>query len=216
MTTPPIQLHVIMGKTLSGKSTAMAQLKALGINRLLTTTTRPIRKTEQPNTEYYFVNDQQYQNDLANQNAIAPRTYHVANGDYWHYYLNKQTLINTESLSNVLILDAAGYMELHTAITLSDDPNLNQIDIHGWYLDVDLKTRMHRYVNGERQNENPKEVLRRLYDDEFNAFQNLDQLESNQAFAKEYSIRTVHDSMSLIGQIGMCSAAYINSKHQSN
>ena len=214
--TKPIQIHVIMGKTLSGKSTIMPQLEELGIKRLLTTTTRPIRETEQPNTEYYFVSKYQYNYDIDNNNAIAPRTYHVANGDYWHYYLNKKTLLETTTPSNVLILDEAGYMELHDTLKYSDDPVLRQIDIHGWYLDIDLKTRLRRYVDGNRQNEDPKEVLRRLYDDEFNAFQDLDQIRDNPDFAEEYNIHVAHDSMSLIGQIGMCTAAYLHNSNSDN
>lgn len=197
-----LHIHLLMGPTLSGKSTIENQLVQLGIRKLLTTTDRPMRKGEASGIDYYFVNPQQVQHDLKTGYAAAPRTYHVANGQNWTYYLwltpdRLQHLAKTNDQVS-LVLDYQGFLDLNQY--LQDHHLTDQITIHGWYLNIDLKTRLHRYLDGDRQVEDPKEVIRRLYDDEFHAFTDLNDPQKRQQLGIT-EIHNVFDMLPILRQI---------------
>jgi guanylate kinase len=193
-----------MGKTLSGKSTTLKSLKKINVPSLITTTTRPKRTNEKNHVDYIFINDTEYQSELKLNNVIAPRKYNVVNNQTWYYFLNKSTLTRAiaESETNnvALIIDPVGYFELKDYLENQiNDEKLKQIKIKGWYLDVSLKERMSRYLSSPRQNENPQEVLRRLYDDEFHAFKPLD----DEKVRTENNITIVKNSMDLIEKLAI-------------
>ena len=193
-----------MGKTLSGKSTTINALTKLNVPSLITTTTRPKRINEKNHIDYIFINDTTYQNELKSKNVIAPRKYNVINNQTWYYFLNKSTLlkaINESKTKNVaLILDPTGYFELKDYLeNQTDDPRLKNLKIKGWYLDVPLKERLSRYLSSIRQNENPQEILRRLYDDEFHAFNSI----NDQKTRIENNITVVKNSMDLIEKLAL-------------
>lgn len=195
-------LNVIMGKTLSGKSTTIQHLEKLNIPTLVTTTTRPKRTGEINNVDYIFINDNDYEHESKIGNVIAPRKYKVANHQTWYYFINKSTLIdiieNNPGNNVTLITDPIGYFELKDYLKNPNiDSKLKNIQIKGWYLDVPLKTRMRRYLSSSRQNENPQEVLRRLYDDEFHAFKIL----NDAIVVKKNNITVVKDSLDLIEKL---------------
>lgn len=195
-------INVIMGKTLSGKSTAVELLKKTNIPNLITTTTRPKRVHEKNKVDYIFINDEDYQKELNLNNVIAPRKYKVINNQTWYYFLSKSTLLNaiaTSETKNVsLVIDPVGYFELKDYFENEiNNQELSQIKIKGWYLDIPLKQRMSRYVSSTRQNENPQEVLRRLYDDEFHAFNSINDPKTR----KKNNITIVKDSTDLIAKI---------------
>lgn len=190
-----LTIHVIMGKTLAGKSTLinnLSHLQQYSVPRVITTTTRPKRQGEVDNQDYHFVTDNQYQDDRSNSRAIAPRDYVVANGQTWHYYINANDL--TRALNDIhtkdvcLILDYVGLKELTYYVNqFNQKNNGNYYQLEAWFLDIDLKTRLARYLLGTRNNEDAKETLRRLYDDEFNAFTDLD----NEAIIKHYHVHKI-------------------------
>lgn len=162
------QLNVIMGPTFSGKTTVLQKILSQNpqAHRIVTTTTRPPRLHEQNGRDYYFVTNRQALLDHDQGLQIAPRSYRVANNEIWTYYLSAQNLKNLAQI-NFLIIDYPGYLELEAY--LARNPELN-IQLHGYLLDTDLRVIFQRIANSSRQNENPKETLRRLYDDTFNAF----------------------------------------------
>lgn len=162
------QLNVIMGPTFSGKTTVLQKILSQNpqAHRIVTTTTRPPRLHEQNCRDYYFVSNRQALLDRDQGLQIAPRSYRVANNEIWTYYLSAQNLKNLAQI-NFLIIDYSGYLELEAY--LAQHPELN-IQLHGYLLDTDLRVIFQRIANSSRQNENPKETLRRLYDDTFNAF----------------------------------------------
>lgn len=162
------QLNVIMGPTFSGKTTVLQKILSQNpqAHRIVTTTTRPPRLHEQNGCDYYFVTNRQALLDHDQGLQIAPRSYRVANNEIWTYYLSAQNLKNLAQI-NFLIIDYSGYLELEAY--LAQHPELN-IQLHGYLLDTDLRVIFQRIANSSRQNENPKETLRRLYDDTFNAF----------------------------------------------
>lgn len=162
------QINVIMGPTFSGKTTVLQKILSQNpqAHRIVTTTTRPPRLHEQNGRDYHFVNNRQALLDRDQGLQIAPRSYRVANNEIWTYYLSAQNLKNLAQI-NFLIIDYSGYLELEAY--LAQHPELN-IQLHGYLLDTDLRVIFQRISNSSRQNENPKETLRRLYDDTFNAF----------------------------------------------
>lgn len=154
---------VIMGKSLSGKSYLQKELVKRGFPKMVTATTRPKRQGEVDGQDYYFV-------DKIAKDAIAPRRYHVVNNQEWDYYLPKDefTKVSNANRVSTLILDLDGYLELEQAGQMA--PN---VKILGLYLDVPLKERLKRYLNTSRGQENGKEFVRRLYDDEMRAFREI-------------------------------------------
>lgn len=155
---------VIMGKSLSGKSYLQKELVKQGFPKMITATTRPKRQGEVDGQDYYFVNK-------VAKDAIAPRKYHVVNNQEWDYYLPKDefTKISNNNQVSTLILDLDGYLELEKA-----GQNMPNVKILGLYLNASLKERLKRYLDTSRGQENSKEFVRRLYDDEMRAFNQLD------------------------------------------
>ena len=155
---------VIMGKSLSGKSYLQKELVKRGFPKMVTATTRPKRRGEVDGQDYYFVKK-------TSKDAIAPRRYHVINNQEWDYYLPKDEFIKVSNANQVstLILDLDGYLELEKA-----GQNMPNVKILGLYLNVPLKERLRRYLDTSRGQENGKEFVRRLYDDEMRAFNQLD------------------------------------------
>lgn len=185
------QLNVIMGPTFSGKTTVLQQLLSQNPHnhRIVTTTTRPPRLNEENGRDYYFVANRQALIDQTNGLQIAPRSYRVANHKVWTYYLSANSLQNLAP-TNFLIIDYPGYLELEAY--LAQHPELN-IQLHGYLLDTDLHEIFQRIANSARHNEDPKETLRRLYDDTFHAFNistlmmkqhHITKLSANQLLAK--------------------------------
>lgn len=157
-------LHVILRKTLSGKSTLQNKLESqFNISKIITTTTRPKREFESNDIDYHFVNIDQYMSDNKNNQTIATRIYNVINHEKWIYYISKQELLNMNQQS-CLVIDYDGYLDLKKYIQNND----LDIKLYPWFLDIDLKTRIDRYFKTNRSKENHIEVLRRLYSDELN------------------------------------------------
>lgn len=163
-------INVIMGPTFSGKTTLIKQIinRNPDVKRLITHTTRPKREGEVDGRDYYFVSDDQAAKDQLTGQAIAPRTYHVQSGDYWTYYVSAKTLKNLPAQENLIITDLTGYHDIKDYVQHAG----LDLKVKGWIINTDLMTIFKRIVNSNRNHENPKETLRRLYDDEFNVFNN--------------------------------------------
>lgn len=159
-------IHVLLGKTLSGKSYVQKELETLYVSPIITSTTRPKRANETNGINYHFVDNKQYQKDIADHKAICIREYNVAHDQTWAYYLNTEQL-NQLNPQNSIILDYEGFKDLKDYIVYH---NL-EITLHVWYLNIDLKTRIDRHFK-YRYHEDETEMLRRLYKDEI-AFQNI-------------------------------------------
>lgn len=192
-----MQLIILMGKSLSGKTYLEHKLANNNIiDPIITSTTRPKRNGEINGKTYYFVNNQEYQKALTNHEALAPREYHVAHDETWSYYLDKTNLIKqfmsaTHERPKLLILDLKGYLDLFNNIKQSNDPILKKLHISGLYLDIPIKKRIERYLTTPRSHDDSQEFVRRLYDDEFNAFKDLDKPE----YCKKYRIKIVNSNL---------------------
>lgn len=161
-------LTIIMGPTFSGKTTLLKNILTNNkdFQQLITNTTRPKRANEKNGIDYYFVSNQQYTTDKQNDITVAPRTYHVQSGDYWHYYINANRLKELNH-NTLMITDLQGYYD--TFDYLKAHPEI-KVKLQGFILSTNLMTIFKRVVSSSRNDENPRETLRRLYDDEFNVF----------------------------------------------
>lgn len=192
-----MQLIVLMGKSLSGKTYLEHKLANNNIiDPIITSTTRPKRNGEINGKTYYFVDNQEYKKALTNHEALAPREYHVAHHETWMYYLDKTKLIKqcmsaADERPQLLILDLKGYLDLFNIIKQSNDPILKQLHISGLYLNIPIKERFERYLITPRSHDDSQEFVRRLYDDEFHAFNDLDQ----PGYCQQYQIQVVNNNL---------------------
>lgn len=192
-----MQLIVLMGKSLSGKTYLEHKLANNNIiDPIITSTTRPKRNGEINGKTYYFVNNQEYKKAVATHEALAAREYHVAHHETWNYYLDKTKLIKqcmsaADERPQLLILDLKGYLDLFNIIKQSNDPILKQLHISGLYLNIPIKERFERYLITPRSHDDSQEFVRRLYDDEFHAFNDLDQ----PGYCQQYQIQVVNNNL---------------------
>lgn len=163
-------IYVIIGKSLSGK-TYTAEL--VGLSKLVTSTTRPPREGEVDGVDYHFLTDEEYDNLEECGLVVAPRSYSVATGGVWRYFIDRGILENSlrSSSDGVLVLDYKGYLSSREVV---DSMNVGSSSVIGIYLDVDLRTRFRRAFESSRRGEDSSEVLRRLYYDEFIDFEVID------------------------------------------
>lgn len=181
------QIDVLIGKSLSGKSFVMRQILSNNlakVQKLITCTTRPMRDEDQADLTYHFWSNRDYLDmlDTSPERIIAPRTYTVQQNQQqteWHYFIDRNDLLALAADKSIdrilLIIDWQGYLDL-TAVIANDYLLHQKFQLHGYYLNTNLKTRLARMVNSPRSSEDPHEMLRRVYYDEFIDFKSLDQL----------------------------------------
>ena len=120
---------LLVGASASGKTEVAKLLKALyGIKKVITHTTRPIRKSEENDVDYHFVSKDEFLK-LKEQGAFVETT--LYNGNF--YGSSKKEIADDK----VLIVDPNGFksfFELH-------DPR-----IVTFFLDANEKTRFERMI----------------------------------------------------------------------
>lgn len=183
------QIDVLIGKSLSGKSFVMKQILSANqakskIHKLITCTTRPMRDEDQADLTYHFWSNRDYLDtlDTSPERIIAPRSYTVQQNQQqteWHYFIDRNDLLELAEDDTtdriLLIIDWQGYLDL-TAVIANDYLLHQGFQLYGYYLNTNLKTRLARMVNSPRSVDDPHEMLRRVYYDEFIDFKPLDQL----------------------------------------
>lgn len=146
------ELEIVVGKTFSGKSTYVNNLK--GVKVLKTHTTRPIRPTE-TGDEYYFENGIP---DTEQSNIIGFKTYNTVEGD-WSYWFDLNDI--PDGQPSVVVLDLHGALEVSKFLK-KDTHN----DVVVTYIATPTHEIVKRISNSSRgQTENIQESLRRLADD---------------------------------------------------
>lgn len=165
MSKSPKQLFVILGPTLSGKTTLLNKLLTYSqlqsfvptlrhpLNHLLTHTTRPPRENEVPGRDYIF---ETAMPKTGKANRLAVRTYHTAHQRTWSYWIDRRDLAETKH--PLLITDPQGFLDLKAAL----EPAAR---VHALLIDPDPALLIHRAVKSPRHIEDPAETLRRLDDD---------------------------------------------------
>ena len=74
----------LVGKTATGKTEICKELIKLGMNKIITTTTRPMREGEVEGSDYYFVSDDKFEQMKNNNEFIETTEYNTVHG-LWKY-----------------------------------------------------------------------------------------------------------------------------------
>ena len=155
-------IFCLMGKSSSGKDTVYQRLLAdeqLGLHRLVTGTTRPIREGEHDGEEYYFYTDEQFQKLLADGRIIECRSYDTVHG-IWNYFTVAHEQLDVEHQDYLTINTLEAYVKLREYFGAD-----RLIPV---YLEVDDGLRLQRALDRERAQAQPryKELCRRFLADE--------------------------------------------------
>ena len=156
------KIFCLMGKSSSGKDTIYSQLlkdRSLGLDHIVTGTTRPIRAGEQNGREYYFYSTQEMDALKAAGKIIECRGYRTVHG-MWYYFTVADDRIDLDSQNYLVITTLEAYQKM--AAYYGKDA---LIPI---YLEVDDGLRLQRALDREREQKEPKyaELCRRFLADE--------------------------------------------------
>ena len=155
-------IFCLMGKSSSGKDTVYRQLLAdrgLGLHRLVTGTTRPIREGERDGEEYYFYTDEQFRQLRADGRIIECRSYDTVHG-IWNYFTVAHEELDITRNDYLTINTLEAYVKLRDYFGTD-----HLVPV---YLEVDDGVRLQRALDRERVQTPPryKELCRRCLADE--------------------------------------------------
>ena len=155
-------IFCLMGKSSSGKDTVYRRLllnPQLGLQRLVTGTTRPIREGERDGEEYYFYTDEQFQQLQADGKIIECRSYDTVHG-IWNYFTVAHETLDVAHQDYLTINTLEAYVQLRDYFGADHLVPL--------YLNVDDGLRLQRALDRERAQQQPryKEMCRRFLADE--------------------------------------------------
>lgn len=139
----------LCGWSASGKTTILNELEKLGIERIVTMTTRPMRPGEEEGKTYYYRSEEEFKNLMYYGFFAETTSYQVANGETWWYGTPKQALYG----DGAIILNPDGLKALK-----------NKYNMLVFYLDVpemelfkrlkargDDKDEARRRINADRE-----------------------------------------------------------------
>lgn len=143
---------VLVGKTASGKTTVANELcKHHGYKRIVTYTTRPMRKNEVQDVDYHFISDEQFNKMVENNEFTEYKRYNTAHG-VWSY----GSVVTSEQEHSddyyVIILTPQGLRDLSKKI-------LRYI---AFYLNVGFKTQLERL---KKRGDEEQQIIKRLKND---------------------------------------------------
>lgn len=145
-------LLLLVGKTASGKTTIQSELEKLGIKKITTYTTRPMRENESEGNPYYFLSDEEFKVMDSQGYFIETTSYEVATGDTWRY---GTSIYDTQEDNACLIVNPDG---------LKFYSKLENLDICVIYLYSDTGTTWNRLRSRGDDN---AEANRRIEADEY-------------------------------------------------
>ena len=141
----------------SGKTTIQKQLIKMGMEPIVTYTTRPPRKGEINGVSYHFITKEEFLKKKE-QNFFAETTsYNVASGDIWYYGSALEDL----SDDKVMIVNPYGLKQIKS---------IKSLEPISFYILVDDKTIIERVTE---RGDSIKEAARRLNADNID-FNNID------------------------------------------
>lgn len=150
-------INILLGKTLSGKSTISKILEdEYGIERAISITTRPKRKEEEDGKDYIFLESSTALLLLALDKLVGLRAYfpHKDYGPYpWYYAFLKKDFKNPDN--KIFIIDYKGCLEIIE--------KFGRENVRCFYIDIDEKTQLERMEQREENSESEK--IRRIKSD---------------------------------------------------
>lgn len=155
-------LTILMGRTCSGKSTLVKELKKYGFHQIVTSTSRPKREKEIQDVDYHFISDDEFVNKV-NQDYFAEyKTYNTEFGT-WHYGVSRLGIENAGD-KDIIILTPDGYRDV-----VKEYPNLNH---HLIYIYANNQTIKNRLLKRGDKKEEAERRLKQDYED-FKGVENL-------------------------------------------
>lgn len=155
------KIFCIMGKSATGKDTIYKKLlqdNELGLRRIVSYTTRPIRKGESEGMEYHFTDVKTMQLLEEQGRIIECRAYDTIHG-VWYYYMVKDNQIDLTHNDYLIIGTLESYIKLRDYFG-SDK-------IAPIYIELDDGERLTRALEREKTQSEPKyeEMCRRFLAD---------------------------------------------------
>lgn len=141
----------ILGKSASGKSTILNRLIDHGYKKIITYTTRPIRKGEVQDREYHFISNDEFKEKIDSGFFAEWKSYNTLNGT-WYYGSAKEDYINADS-KTIIILTPSGYKDIVKIL------NITPKSIYIYANSKTIKNRL--YLRGDDNNE----IVRRMKTD---------------------------------------------------
>lgn len=136
---------VLIGESASGKSTIEKQLVSEGYEKIVSYTTRPIRKGEIHGVDYYFIHIDEFLT-LKQNNFFAETT--IYNG--WYYGISHEDCTDNK----VVVVEPYGLRQLLSK---------QDLNITSFYIHVDERIRAIRMIE---RGDNLLEVFRRVFSDQ--------------------------------------------------
>lgn len=155
------KIFCLLGKSGAGKDTvfeALAADKTLGLGRIITYTTRPMRDGEFDGEQYRFVTKAELDAYAKSGRLIELRRYDTIKG-VWYYGTVDDGQINLTQQSYLMILTPNGYAALKR--------RFGPDDVVPIYIEVEDGERLERALRRERESARPdyKEMCRRFLAD---------------------------------------------------
>lgn len=143
---------VLVGKTASGKTTIANELcKNHHYKRIITYTTRPMRKNEVQDVDYHFISDEQFNRMVENNEFTEYKRYNTAHG-VWSY--GSVVTLEQELSDNcyVIILTPQGLRDLSKKTSR----------YIAFYLNVGFKSQLERL---KKRGDEEQQIIKRLRND---------------------------------------------------
>ena len=142
---------VLVGKTASGKTTVANELCKHGYKRIITYTTRPMRKNEVQDVDYHFISDEQFNKMVENNEFTEYKRYNTAYA-VWSY----GSIITLEQEYSddcyVIILTPQGLRDLSKTVSR----------YIAFYLNIDFETQLERL---KKRGDKEQQIIKRLQND---------------------------------------------------
>ncbi|WP_026656207.1 MULTISPECIES: guanylate kinase [Butyrivibrio] len=156
------KIFLLMGKSSSGKDTIYRELmreKDLGLKKVVSYTTRPMREGETDGVQYLFKNEEEYKQLKADNKIIEERAYNTKCG-IWRYFTADDGQIDLSDGDYLII----GTLESYCYIR----DYFGKENVVPVYIDTSARTRLERAMHREDEQENPRydEMCRRFLADE--------------------------------------------------
>lgn len=156
------KIFCLIGKSSTGKDTVYQRLlnrEDLGLSKIVSYTTRPIRIHETAGLEYHFCDDEEMRRLTEAGKVIERRSYNTCHG-VWHYFTVDDGQVDLRAGHSYLII---GTIESYEKIR-DYYGSKNVLPI---YIEVEDGIRLQRALSRERMQEHPKyeEMCRRFLAD---------------------------------------------------
>ncbi len=149
---------ILIGKTCSGKDTILTKLvKQYNYKKIITYTTRPMRKGEIQDKTYHFISNEEFLKKKDEEFFLECNEFNTVNG-IWRYGSAKEDYINADD-NTIIILTPSGFNALKTWVT----QNKIDLDIISIFICANDETIRYRL---KKRGDDTEEADRRIKADE--------------------------------------------------